>query len=129
MTHKYYYVSAGKVCDDTTAIYTVFIGQSAQGCRDLDFLQQYAIQHGHYFKNVSEESDIFIRNLKESLAEFDIKHEQTTARDLVRLFKDGTKKPLDNRVLQAHIYQMKMLDTSYRIISNLNRRDASSTKK
>ena len=54
MTHKYYYVSAGKVCDENTAIYTIFIGQSAQGCRDLDFLQQYAIQHGHYFKSVSE---------------------------------------------------------------------------
>lgn len=123
MTHKYYYVSAGKVCDATTAIYTIFIGKSAQGCRDYDFLQQYAIQHGHYFKSVSEVSDIFIKNLKESLAEFNIKHEHTSARDLVRLFKEGTKKPLDNRRLQAHDYQMKMLDTSYRIFSNLNRRD------
>lgn len=128
MTHKYYYVSAGKVCDATTAIYTIFIGQSAQGCRDLDFLQQYANEHGHYFNSVSEVSDIFIKNLKESLAEFDIKHEHTSARDLVRLFKDGTKKPLNNRVLKAHDYQMKMLDTSYRIISNLNRRDAVQVK-
>ena len=124
MTHKYYYVSAGKVCDATTAIYTIFIGQSTQGYRDLDFLRKYALQHGHYFKSVSEESDIFVKNLKESLAEFDIKHEQTSARDLVRLFKNGTKEPLNNRVLYAHAYQMKMLDTSYRIISNLNRRDA-----
>lgn len=129
MTHKYYYVSAGKVCDATTAIYTIFIGQSAQGCRDLDFLQQYAIQHGHYFKSVSEVSDIFIKNLKESLAEFDIKHEQTSARDLVRLLKDGTKTPVSSAQLHAHDYQLKMLDTSYRIISNLNRRDASSMKK
>jgi len=124
MTHKYYYVAAGKICDATTAIYTVFIGQSVQGGRDLNFLQQYAIHHGHYFKSISEESDIFIKNLKESLADFDIKNEHISARDLVRLFKNGTKKLLDNRVLQDHDYQMKMLDTSYRIISNLNRRDA-----
>lgn len=128
MTHKYYYVSAGKVCDATTAIYTIFIGQSAQGCRDLDFLLQYAIQHGHYFKSVSEVSDIFIKNLKESLSDFDIKHEQMSARDLVRLFKDGTKTPVSSAQLHAHDYQLKMLDTSYRIISNLNRRDAAQMK-
>ena len=48
MTHKYYYVSAGKVCDAYTCIYSVMIGESLQGRRDRDFLQSYAIQHGHY---------------------------------------------------------------------------------
>ena len=124
MTHKYYYVSAGKVCDANTCIYSVMIGECLQGRRDHDFLQSYAIQHGHYFAPVSNESDIFIDNLVTSLAEFDIKRRHLTGRELVKLLRQGVGYALDERKLQTADYQMKMLDTSYRIISNLNRRDA-----
>ena len=96
MTHKYYYVSAGQICDENTRIYIVTLGQSLQGRRDYEFLRTYAIQHGHYFEKISIESDIFILN-------------------------------------QSHLktanYQLKMLDVSYRIISNLNRRAATTAKR
>ena len=124
MTHKYYYVSAGKVCDANTCIYSVMIGESLQGRRDHEFLQSYAIQHGHYFAPVSNESDIFIDNLVDSLAEFDIKRRHLAGRDLVKLLRQGVDCILYEKQLHAADFQLKMLDTSCRIISNLNRRDA-----
>ena len=129
MTCKYYYVSAGAICDDATRIYVVTLGISAQGKRDHTFLQSYAIQHGHYFEKVSLESDTFIRNLRESLSEFNIPTRLMAGRDMVKFLVKG-ESPLD---FQSHLstanYQLKMLDTSYRIISNLNRKTASSAKR
>ena len=129
MTHKSYYVSAGALCDGTTRIYTVMIGDSVQGRRDHDFLQSYAISHGHYFEKVSLESDIFIRNLRDSLTEFDIRVQLISARDLVKLFKQGIATSLDQSHLCSADYQLKMLDSSYRIISNLNRQACQSAKR
>ena len=129
MTHKFYYVSAGAICDEDTRIYVVTLGQSLQGSRDTEFLRSYAIQHGHYFEKMSAESDIFIRNLRDSLAEFDVKPQLIAGRDLVKLFRQGVASPLNQSHLQAKNYQLKMLDTSYRIISNLNRQAASSAKR
>ena len=129
MTHKFYYVSAGAICDEDTRIYIVTLGQSAQGARDTEFLRSYAIQHGHYFEKLSADSDIFITNLRDSLSEFDIKPAYLDGRSLVKFFRQGIAKPLDQSHLQAANYQLKMLDTSYRIISNLNRQAASSAKR
>lgn len=129
MTCKYYYVSAGAVCDDATRIYVVTLGISAQGKRDHAFLQSYAIQHGHYFEKMSVDSDTFILNLRESLAEFDISTQLIAGRDLVKLLRQGLTVPLNESHLKANNYQLKMLDTSYRIISNLNRQAASSAKR
>ena len=129
MTHKYYYVSAGAVCDDATRIYIVTLGISAQGKRDHAFLQSYAIQHGHYFEKMSADSDIFILNLRDSLAEFSISTQLIAGRELVKLLRQGIAEPLNQSHLQAANYQLKMLDTSYRIISNLNRQAASSAKR
>lgn len=129
MTHYFYYVVAGQVCDGTTQPYKVGIGHSAQGQRDHAFLASYAKEHGHYFSPITQESDIFFRHLLESLEEFDVSSAQIAGRDLVRLLKDGVSKPLSSAQLHAADYQLKMLDTSYRIISNLNRRAASSAKR
>lgn len=128
MTHAFYYVSAGQVCDSLTHIYHTTLGQSVQGRRDHDFLQHFALKHGHYFELVSAESDIFISNLCDSLAEFDIKVEHLSGRDLVKLFRQGEATPLNQSHLNAANYQLKMLDVSYRIISNLNRRAATTAK-
>ena len=129
MTHKFYYVSAGPVCDEFTRIYIVTLGQSLQGSRDTEFLRSYAIQHGHYFEKMSIESDVFILNLRDSLVEFDVNTQLIAGRDLVKLLRQSVAKPLNQSHLQAANYQLKMLDTSYRIISNLNRRAASSAKR
>ncbi len=129
MTCKYYYVSAGAVCDAATTIFVLTLGISAQSRRDHEFLRSYAIKHGHYFEKVSAESDIFISNLRDSLAEFDIKPAYIDGHSLVKLFRQGCAEPLDQSHLLAKNYQLKMLDTSYRIISNLNRRAACSAKR
>lgn len=129
MKHSYYYVVAGAMCDSTTLLYKVSIGMSLQGRRDYDFLKSYALQHNHYFCVLSAESDIFMRNLLDSLAEFDIKLQHIDARSLVRIFKFSSAEPLNPSILSGKSYQLKQLDTSYRIISNLNRRAACSAKR
>ena len=129
MKHSYYYVVAGAMCDSTTLLYKVSIGMSLQGRRDYDFLKSYALQHNHYFCAVSAESDIFMRNLLDSLAEFDLKLQHVEARSLVRIFKSCCADPLNPSTLSGANYQLKQLDTSYRIISNLNRRAACSAKR
>lgn len=129
MKHCYYYVVAGAMCDSTTLLYKVSIGMSLQGRRDYDFLKSYALQHNHYFCVLSAESDIFMRNLLDSLAEFDIKLQHVDARSLVRIFKSSCADPLNPSILSGKSYQLKQLDTSYRIISNLNRRAACSAKR
>ena len=129
MTHKFYYVSAGAICDEDTRIYIVTLGQSAQGSRDTEFLRSHAIHHGHYFEKMSAVSDIFIRNLRDSLAEFDVKTQFIAGHDLVKLFRHGIASTLNQSHLQAWNYQLKMIDASYRIISNLNRQAATSAKR
>lgn len=129
MTHYFYYVSAGALCDNLTKVYRVALGEGVLGKRQTAFLQSYATLHGHYFNVVSNESDIFVRNLLDSLAEFDIHVERIQGADLVRLFKSAEATPLDNAQLTSADYQLKQLNLSYRIISNLNREAASSAKR
>ena len=129
MKHSYYYVVAGDQCDSTTLVYKVRIGMSLQGRRDYDFLKSYALQHNHYFCVLCAESVIFMGHLLDSLAEFDIKLQHIEARSLVRIFKSSCADPLNPSTLSGANYQLKQLDTSYRIISNLNRRAACSAKR
>lgn len=129
MTKYFYYVVAGAQCDGMTQPYRVKLGASVQGYRDIDFLRTYAKSKNHYFAMVSPESDIFMSNLLESLREFDIHLEHVDGRELVKLFKQHIKQPLPSEQLHAKHYQLKMLDLSYRIISNLNRMASSSAKR
>ena len=129
MKHSYYYVVAGAMCDSTTLLYKVSIGMSLQGRRDHDFLKSYALRHNHYFCVLCAESDLFMRHLLDSLSEFDIKLQHVEARSLVRIFKSSCADPLNPIALSNASYQLKQLDTSYRIISNLNRRAACSAKR
>ena len=129
MTHRYYYVVAGQLCDGTTMAYKVAIGTSVQGKRDFEFLQSYALQHNHYFAQLSIESVTFMDNLLNSLAEFDIQLQHITGRELVKIFKSCCADPLNPSALSSANYQLKMLDTSYRVISNLNRQACSSVKR
>ena len=129
MTHYYFYVMAGDVCDDLTEVFKVAIGQSIQGERDFEYLKQIALQRNYYFSIVSAESQIFIDNLIDSLVEFDTRVEHVNSRILVRRIKKMLAEPLNQSKLAGADYQLKQLDTSYRIISNLNRRAALSAKR
>ena len=129
MTHYYFYVMAGDICDNLTEVFKVAIGQSIQGERDFEYLKQIALQHNYYFSIVCAESQIFIHNLIDSLAEFDTRIEHVTSRDLVRRMKSTVAEPLNQSKLAGAAYQLKQLDTSYRIISNINRRAAQSAKR
>lgn len=129
MTHYYFYVMAGDVCDNLTEVYKVAIGQSYQGERDFEFLKSVALQRNYYFHILDDESQVFIDNLIDSLAEFDIEVQPIACRDLVRKMKYLAAVPFKQSQLAGAAYQLKQLNTSYRIISNLNRRAALSAKR
>lgn len=129
MTHYYYYVIAGPVCDNTSEILKVSLGNSAQGRRDYLFLTAYSVQHGHYFEVVSDESVEFALNLLESLqlSSLDIHH--MTGRELVRYLKYGYRPTLSSAPVKAADQQRRHLDDNYRIIMNLRRAGVSPAKR
>ena len=90
MTRYYYYVVAGRQCDQTTQIFKVAVGTNKQSQRDYAFLLANAQQHGHYFEVVSRESDEFIRRLRLSLAEYDVQFQH-------RKHSGGNKKAARSR--------------------------------
>lgn len=124
MTRYYYYVVAGRQCDQTTQIFKVAVGTNKQSQRDYAFLLANAQQHGHYFEVVSRESDEFIRRLRLSLAEYDVQLEWLSCRDLSALLRSVTTSPLQPSALHAAHLQRKTLSLNYRISSNLSRLNA-----
>lgn len=122
MTRYYYYVVAGRQCDQTTQIFKVAVGTNKQSQRDYAFLLAHAQQHGHYFEIVSRESDEFIRRLRLSLAEYDVQLEWLSCRDLSALLRSVSTSPLQPSALHGAHQQRKTLSLNYRISSNLARR-------
>lgn len=129
MTRYYYYVVAGRRCDQTTQIFKVAIGTNKQSQRDYAFLLANAQQHGHYFEVVSRESDEFIRRLRLSLAEFNVQLEWLSCRDLSALLRSVTTSPLQPSALHSAHLQRKTLSLNYRISSNLARRASAPAKR
>lgn len=121
MTHYYYYFMAGAVCDSTTQLFKVSLGNSAQGRRDFLFLTAHAVQHGHYFEIVSDKSSDFALNLQNSLAADGVQVDTITGRELVRYIKYGYRPTLDNRHLKCAAQQRYFLDANYRAMSNLRK--------
>lgn len=129
MTHYYYYVVAGRECDQTTQMFKVAVGTSKQSQRDYAFLLANAQQHGYYFEAVSRESDEFIRRLRLSLAEFNVQLEWLSCRDLSALLRSVSTSPLQPAALHGAHLQRKALSLNYRISSNLARRASAPAKR
>ena len=129
MTRYYYYVVAGRQCDQTTQIFKVAVGTNKQSQRDYAFLLANAHQHGYYFEPVSRESDEFIRRLRLSLAEFNVQLEWLSCRDLSALLRSVVTSPLQPSALHGAHLQRKSLSLNYRISSNLARRASAPAKR
>ena len=129
MTRYYYYVVAGRQCDQTTQIFKVAVGTNKQSQRDYAFLLANAQQHGHYFEVVSRESDEFIRRLRLSLAKYDVQLEWLSCRDLSALLRSVSTSPLQPSALHGAHLQRKALSLNYRISSNLARRASAPAKR
>ena len=129
MTHYYYCVIAGPICDGTNEIIKVSLGTSAQARRGYLFLTAYSVQHGHYFEIVSAKSDEFAQNLLTSLqlSSMDIHH--MTGRELVRYLKYSYRPTLSSAPVRAAGQQRSNLDGNYRIVMNLRRTGVSPAKR
>jgi hypothetical protein len=129
MTHYYYYIESGAILDDSARLFKVGIGTSRQSQRDYLALTAFAVNHGHYFELVSEKSDEFMHRVTLSLGRVfsDIIH--LSSRELCRYLKGAGLPALSNSQLLSADSQLRFLNTSYRIISNLRARDHSTAKR
>lgn len=124
MTHYYYYIIAGAQCDENTRLFKVGVGSSKQGQRDYLFLTAFAVEHGHYFELVSDKTDDFVRRINLSLGGILPSIMVLSSREMVRYLKGAGLPTLSNDALLSNDAQLKVLNTNYRIISNLRRRDS-----
>lgn len=121
MTHYYFYVQAGTIVDKSTRIYKVAIGSGSQAQRDYLSLVARSVDFGDFFKIADHDTTDFIHRLVQSVDGETLPIQLVKARDLVRAFKAGEAIPLSDIALhQAHQFR-NIMDTGYRIISNLNR--------
>lgn len=122
MTHFHYYIIAGAQCDENTRLFKVGVGSSKQGRRDYLFLTAFAVDHGHYFELVNDKTDDFVRKVTLSLGGVLPSIMVLSSREMVRYLKGAGLPTLSNDELLTHDAQLKVLNTNYRIISNLRRR-------
>lgn len=122
MTHYYYYIIAGAQLDENARIYKVGVGSSKQGRRDYLFLTAFAVEHGHYFEMVSGKTDDFVHRVTLSLGGVLPSIMVLSSREMVRYLKGAGLPTLSNDALLSNDAQLKVLNTNYRIISNLRSR-------
>lgn len=124
MTHLYYYIQAGKVCDETTRIFSVSVGQGKQSQRDYLTLMALSVDNGHYFEVRSDQSSEFVMRLLESLEPYNVTMQRITARQCVKYLKSCIAVPLNPDSLHTAHQQRNALNLDYRIYSRINSRRA-----
>ena len=122
MTHYHYYITAGRVIDETTRIYKVGIGQSRQGKRDYNALRALAEAHNHYFHIIDQESDDFILKVMQSIPGRTISPMLVSPRDLIKALASAEEIPLAHGTLKNQHRMRLTLDLSYRVSSALSQR-------
>lgn len=121
MTHFYYYIVAGKECDETTRIFSVSIGQSKQAQRDFLTLTALSVDLGHFFEIRSDSSSEFVMRLLESLKPYNVSLQRITARQCVKFLRSCENVPLNPDCLYAAHQQRNALNLDYRIYSRIHR--------
>lgn len=129
MTRYYLYINCGTILDESARFYQVSCGTSRQGRRDLQFLQNYAAHHGHYFALRTSENEEFFRKCLRSAKSSERDFAPITARQLIRSLKENTCE-LSQSVMTAaqHIFHMQ-LSIDYRISHNLTAKTKPSAKR
>lgn len=67
MKHKYLYIQAGNVLDESTTFYYVYIGGSSYDVRLMQRIKDYAQMNGHYFKKVDSLVNAFLLRVLDSV--------------------------------------------------------------
>lgn len=124
MTHYYIYIqSNGNQVNELTRIFIVGVGTSEQATRDFLYLTAKAVDDSDYFEKRGLDSSDFMRRVivEHSLPDYAI--QKISARDLVRHFKANTAPKLSPSSLANAHHQRMVLDSNYRIFTNLTRRN------
>lgn len=129
MTHYYYYIQTGAILDESARLFKVGIGTSRQSQRDYLALTAFAVNHGHYFEIVSDKTDDFMRRVTLSLGRVFSDIILLSSRELCRYLEGAGLPALSNSQLLTADSQLRFLNTSYRVISNLRARDHKTAKR
>lgn len=128
MTHSYLYIEAGRIIDENSKFYRVFVGTSRQANRDYLFLLAYAETNNYFLQIDSQVTDDYLLNIAKSLPNFQ-KHfpfdnlnlQQVQIRDLVRSIK--AHEAIQRQALTRNFssLQRELLDSAYFTFKNLAR--------
>lgn len=129
MVHYYYLICAGSQVDQDSLFFRVGVGTSSQANRDFLFLTAAAVDKGWYFERVSDESDLFISKLADSLFPDNegtkmmrLKIRQCLIRDVVRSIKKGEALPADVNSAKNRLNSLQFLSLNYRVAQVKSRR-------
>lgn len=122
MNSYYLYIQAGAIIDESASFYKVAVGTSRQANRDYLFLLAHAEQHAHYFELWSADVAEFVNKIAQSLCRDSLPLQLVKARDLVRCLKAAESMPLSAAFLHNQHQLRNILDTNYRIFSNISAR-------
>lgn len=113
MTHKYYYIEAGNILDETSRIYIVNIGTTEQAHRDFQWLTDFSVEHGHFFQLCNVNVVQFVSKVRYSVK--NLQHPiSINARALVKHFKMNTRPVLSAVQLSNVRMTLKYLNDNYR---------------
>lgn len=128
MTHSYLYIEAGRIIDENSKFYRVFVGTSRQANRDFLFLLAHAESNNYFLQITSQVTDDYLLNIAKSLPGFQ-KHfpfdnlnlQQVQIRDLVRAIKAHEAIKRHDQTQNFSTQQRELLDSAYFTFKNMAR--------
>lgn len=121
MTHKYLYIQESSyILSDESPIYIVMVGATKQCNRDFLFLTSHAVANGHYFELWNKETAIFVHKILKTYPNAQSRIKKLSARQLVKHIKANTACPYSENQLHNTIRMQMVIDTYFRITSNIN---------
>lgn len=119
MTQIHYFIQCYGTLDSDMQIYFVSVGSSSQGKRDSDYLRAYAADRQLYYEVRGLNNSDFVRRLIQTYNVPTSNVHQVKARELVRSLKTAVSLPLSRDAVRNAHHTRYMLDSTYRIFSNL----------
>lgn len=126
MKHKYLLIESGRVVDETTRIYQIWIGSGKQADRDYLAIMANAVSCGYYFQLWSDKVCEFLDKLLQHY-HFDTPIMSVQARDYVRAMKANLRQPLSAACLSNQHHLRNAVNLQYFMAGQLNRKKSSAS--
>ena len=122
MTHFYLYISCGTSLDENSRFYKVGIGESSRQSRVYDFLESYALEHGHYFVLWDNNAIDFLKRCLDSVNGTLSQVTTMSGDELRKAFLTQSPVPYSLKANQQRHDLLKRIDPAYYAVCMLRRR-------